>query len=119
MRRGMRSHSTFEKGFSNSRKFRFGLSHGKDAISFLFSNFPDGWKSKELWRVFVRYSQGLERVGDIFIPDRKDIKGGNFGFVRFLDVKNVQALLGALDSIWFDSYKLRVTVAKEVVGSRK
>ncbi|XVF34731.1 hypothetical protein REPUB_Repub18cG0084400 [Reevesia pubescens] len=54
---------------------------------------------------------GLGRLVDIYIPDRKDRRGGNFGFARFKEAKNINSLLKSLDSIWFGSYKLRVSVA--------
>ncbi|XVF30432.1 hypothetical protein REPUB_Repub16aG0056800 [Reevesia pubescens] len=53
------------------------------------------------------------KVADVFIPRRKDIKGGNFGFVRFKDVKDPNALRVRLNSIWFGSFKLRVTIAED------
>ncbi|XVF29892.1 hypothetical protein REPUB_Repub16aG0009500 [Reevesia pubescens] len=98
-------------GFSASKEHRFSNAFRKDATSFLFSNFPDGWTPEDLWKVFIRYTAGLGRLVDIYIPSRKDRRGGNFGFARFKEVKNENSLRKSLDSIWFGSYKLRVSVA--------
>ncbi|XVF25480.1 hypothetical protein REPUB_Repub13aG0215900 [Reevesia pubescens] len=96
---------------SSGSRLRAAYRFNKDVTSFLFSNFPNGWKQKDLWNVFTRFGAGLGSLVDIFIPNRKDKKGGNFGFVRFKEVRNVNALLRSLDSIWFGSFKVRVAVA--------
>ncbi|GLT94098.1 hypothetical protein SLE2022_118570 [Rubroshorea leprosula] len=76
-------------------------------VSFFFYNFPDNWDAKALWNRF----QECGRVGDVFVPARRDRWGKRFGFVRMLGVKDVQQLEGSLNQIWIGSYKLRVKVA--------
>ncbi|GKV49682.1 hypothetical protein SLEP1_g56420 [Rubroshorea leprosula] len=75
--------------------------------SFFFYNFPDNWDAKALWHRF----QECGRVGDVFVPAKRDKWGKRFGFVRMLGVQDVQNLEGRLNQIWIGSYKLRVKVA--------
>ncbi|GAB4825229.1 hypothetical protein Ancab_008104, partial [Ancistrocladus abbreviatus] len=39
--------------------------------------------------------------------------GRRYGFVRFLDVDNAEALVRSLSDIWLGSFKLRVSFARE------
>ncbi|GKU92853.1 hypothetical protein SLEP1_g6524 [Rubroshorea leprosula] len=75
--------------------------------SFFFYNFPDNWDAKALWHRF----QECGRVGDVFVPAKRDKWGKRFGFVRMLGVQDVQYMEGRLNQIWIGSYKLRVKVA--------
>ncbi|XVE93664.1 hypothetical protein REPUB_Repub01dG0213500 [Reevesia pubescens] len=91
----------------------------RDATSFFFSNFPDRWSSKDLWFIFARFGAGLGRIADVFIPGKKDRRGGRFGFVKFKGVNDIRALLHKLNLIWLGSYKLRISLAKDRKTTRK
>lgn len=60
----------------------------KNAISYLFTNFPHNWMPKRLWYIFATYRVRLGRIVDVFVLKKKDKKGNSFGFVRFAEVKD-------------------------------
>lgn len=102
-----------ERGRGGERKARFGRSDGgsganhqgsKDITHFFFSNFPEFWGEKELWRVFQRY----DKVWDVFVSPRRDRRGHRFGFVRFVGVKNPRRLEQELDTIMIGNTKMNV-----------
>ncbi|XVF03769.1 hypothetical protein REPUB_Repub05bG0021700 [Reevesia pubescens] len=103
--------SPVERQIFCSRLPAFDSDFLRDAISFMFSNFPDGWTVKKLWYVFAMHFRSLRRIADVYIPKRKDKRGGKFGFVRIKEVKNIKKLEEKLNSIWFGTYKLRATMA--------
>lgn len=75
-----------------------------DITHYYFSNFPERWGEKELWKVFERY----ERVWEVFISPKRDKNGRRFGFVRFYGVKNPRRLEQDLDSITIGCTKMHV-----------
>ncbi|KAK7256698.1 hypothetical protein RIF29_30155 [Crotalaria pallida] len=82
--------------------------HLRGSTSFFFSNFPVDVGFVDLWKAFQRWG----RVVDVFISQRRDKKGERFGFVRFSDVKDCDALAKKLDSICLGSFKLKVNVPR-------
>ncbi|MCI54120.1 hypothetical protein A2U01_0075368, partial [Trifolium medium] len=52
------------------------------------------------------------RVGEVYIPNKFDKRGCRFGFVKFKDVKGVDALSSRLEDVWIGSYKLRINLAR-------
>ncbi|GKV30137.1 hypothetical protein SLEP1_g38992 [Rubroshorea leprosula] len=74
------------------------------ATVFYFSNFPEDWTYEQMWKTFLKFG----RVYAIYSPRRKNRAGSRFGFVRFLDVKDVRKLENELDQIWIQDRKLRV-----------
>ncbi|MCH83913.1 RNA recognition motif, partial [Trifolium medium] len=80
----------------------------REATSFFFSNIPDDVKAVDLWPHFARFG----RVGEIFIPDKLDKRGGRFGFVKFRDVRDATELLRRLSNIWIGTFKLRINLSK-------
>jgi hypothetical protein len=66
-----------------------------------------------LWKVFARYG----RVGEVFIPKKLDKWGGRFGFVKFMEVKNVEELSRRLGDVWLGTFKLRVNLSRFAKGS--
>ncbi|XVF11360.1 hypothetical protein REPUB_Repub08aG0021100 [Reevesia pubescens] len=95
------------------------VSRGKRIVSTSKSQISVRWSSKDLWFVLTKYGAGLGRIPDVFIPQKKDKRGGRFGFVKFKEVKDVNALLAKLNLIWFGSFKLRVSLAKDRKGTVK
>jgi hypothetical protein len=62
----------------------------------------------ELWALFAK--QG--RVGEVCMPKKRDKRGNRFGFVKFKDVKSVEALSKRLKEIWIGSFKLRINLSR-------
>jgi len=77
-------------------------------VSFFFSNFPMDHDERDMWKVFQR--QG--KLKDVFISRRLNIKKQRFGFVRFQEKLDVDALERRLSLIWIGTWKLRVGVIK-------
>ncbi|XP_068503600.1 uncharacterized protein [Phaseolus vulgaris] len=60
----------------------------------------------------VKVFQKWARVKEVFISHRLNKWGRRFGFVRFLEVKNVRRLEGELDQIYIGNIKLHVNIPK-------
>ncbi|GKV37223.1 hypothetical protein SLEP1_g45280 [Rubroshorea leprosula] len=80
----------------------------KQATPFFFSNFPDDWGYADMWKTFVKFG----RVYDIYSPKRRSKNGSRFGFVRFLEVKNIEELEMQLDQIRVGGQKLWVNTPR-------
>ncbi|MCI44804.1 hypothetical protein A2U01_0066043, partial [Trifolium medium] len=52
------------------------------------------------------------KVGEVFIPAKRDKFGRRFGFARFAEVKDACELLKKIEDTWFGTYKLRANVSK-------
>jgi len=84
------------------------LGNGEDCSTFFFSNFPNGYGELDMTKVFQKWAT----VKEVFISRRPNKWGRRFGFVRFLDVKNVVRLEGDLDRIYIGTMKLHVNIPK-------
>jgi RNA recognition motif-containing protein len=81
----------------------------KDNITtFFITNFPDNIKAADLLDTFARYW----RVGEVFIPARRDRFGKRIGFARFAEVKEAQDLLKKIEGTWFGTYKIRANISR-------
>jgi RNA recognition motif-containing protein len=67
----------------------------KETTSFFFTNIPEETQVTELWSLFAK--QG--RVREVYIPNKRDKRGNRFGFVKFKEVKNVEALNSRLEDL--------------------
>ncbi|ESW17972.1 hypothetical protein PHAVU_006G002800, partial [Phaseolus vulgaris] len=56
--------------------------------SFFFTNFPEHFRERDLWRVFQRWG----RVLDVFVSRKLNTRNQKFGFVRFQGVNDVVSL---------------------------
>lgn len=65
---------------------------------FFFSNIPDGALTTDLWRMFI--------------PNKLDRWGHRFGFVKFLEVKDEEALGARLEDVWLRNTHLKVNMAR-------
>jgi RNA recognition motif-containing protein len=83
-----------------------GFFHHLDRIttSFFFTNLPDDANSEDLWKLFLKFG----RVAEVYIPKKLDKRGMRFGFVKFKDVAEVEALSDRLKDVWIGSFKLWV-----------
>nr|GEX22109.1 hypothetical protein [Tanacetum cinerariifolium] len=78
------------------------------STSIFVTNFPDQTNANELWRFGNQYGN----VIDAFIPDRRSKIGKCYGFIRFIQVANVDRLINNLCTIWIGKFKLHVNVAR-------
>ncbi|MCI13704.1 RNA-binding protein 25-like, partial [Trifolium medium] len=93
--------------YDSQRKDGFVNRLDKETTSFFFTNFPDETQVMELWTLFAKHG----RVGEVYIPQKRDKRGNRFGFVKFKEVKNLEALSGRLEDVWLGSYKIRVNLS--------
>ncbi|GJQ99098.1 RNA-directed DNA polymerase, eukaryota [Tanacetum coccineum] len=81
------------------------------STSIFITNFPEQFTSRDLWRVCQEYG----RVVDAYIPNRRSKTGGKFGFVCFIQFKDVDRLGSQVNdsSVRYNSYARDVKL-KEV-----
>ncbi|GJZ06340.1 RNA-directed DNA polymerase, eukaryota [Tanacetum coccineum] len=77
------------------------------STSIYVTNFPESYSAKELFHVCKQYGH----VVDSFIPAKKSKDGKRFGFMRFINVFNVDRLVGNLCTIWVNRLKLHANLA--------
>ncbi|PWA38326.1 hypothetical protein CTI12_AA582350 [Artemisia annua] len=82
--------------------------------SIFVTNFPAGTSAKQLWDICEQYG----KVVDSFIPDRVSKEGKKFAFVRFARVKNLEVLIGNLNTMWIGKFHLRFNVARFQRGEK-
>ncbi|WJX76281.1 hypothetical protein P8452_59720 [Trifolium repens] len=78
------------------------------STSFFFTNFPEELVWGDLWKLFSKYGS----VCDVFIPKKVDKWGRKFGFVKFKEVLDVEALSKNLEDVWWEKFKLKVNKAR-------
>ncbi|KAK9058243.1 hypothetical protein SSX86_023083 [Deinandra increscens subsp. villosa] len=76
--------------------------------TFFVADLPNGCTSEYLWKSFCH----LGKISDAFVPRRRDWRGRVFGFIRFREVGNVQAMLEALRQIRVDGARTRVYISR-------
>ncbi|GKV22565.1 hypothetical protein SLEP1_g32427 [Rubroshorea leprosula] len=81
---------------------------------YFFYDFLADCSVKDMWFCFWSFG----KVADVFIPARRDRRGGHFGFVHMSEVSNVKDMEHKLNQIWLGSYHLKV-VAGNVVASEE
>nr|GEX04620.1 RNA-directed DNA polymerase, eukaryota, nucleotide-binding alpha-beta plait domain protein [Tanacetum cinerariifolium] len=79
--------------------------------SIFVTNFPDKTSAKELWEI----CEGYGKLIDVYIPNKKSKAGKRFGFVRFINVSDVDLLIGNLCTVWIGRMHLH---ANEVQFNR-
>ncbi|GAU45815.1 hypothetical protein TSUD_115030 [Trifolium subterraneum] len=80
----------------------------ENTTTFFITNFPDTITAEDMWEAFARYW----RVGEVFIPAKRDKFGKRFGFARFADVSDAQTLLKKIEDTWFGTFKIRANLSK-------
>ncbi|GJW00685.1 RNA-directed DNA polymerase, eukaryota, reverse transcriptase zinc-binding domain protein [Tanacetum coccineum] len=78
------------------------------STSIFVTNFPDSFTAKELFHACKQYGH----VVDSFIPMKRSKEGKRFGFVRFINVFNVDRLVSNLCTIWVDRSKFHANIAR-------
>ncbi|GJR02879.1 nucleotide-binding alpha-beta plait domain-containing protein [Tanacetum coccineum] len=80
----------------------------KISTSIFVSNFPDSVSAKDLFHSCKQYGH----VVDSFIPMKRLKDGKRFGFVRFINVFNVERLVNNLCTIWLNRCKLHANIER-------
>ncbi|GJW46664.1 RNA-directed DNA polymerase, eukaryota [Tanacetum coccineum] len=80
----------------------------KISISIYVSNLPETFSAKDLFHACNKYGY----VVDSFIPLKRSKEGKRFGFVKFINVSNVERLVGNLCTVWVGRYKLQTNKAR-------
>ncbi|PWA98675.1 nucleotide-binding alpha-beta plait domain-containing protein [Artemisia annua] len=78
------------------------------STSIYVTNFPYSFSAKDLFHSCKQYGH----VVDSFIPTKRSKYGKRFGFVRFINVFNVERLVNNLCTIWVGRSKLFANVAR-------
>ncbi|GKD91635.1 nucleotide-binding alpha-beta plait domain-containing protein, partial [Tanacetum coccineum] len=78
------------------------------STSIFITNFPESSKAKDLFQACKQYGH----VVDSFIPVKRTREGKRFGFVRFINVFNVDRLVNNLCTIWVSRFKLYANLAR-------
>ncbi|KAL4577411.1 hypothetical protein LXL04_013520 [Taraxacum kok-saghyz] len=63
--------------------------------SLFVSNFPDDCNSATIWQLFKAHG----KIEDVYIPNKKDKSGANFGFVKFSSIRNEKAFEDTIPKI--------------------
>nr|GEV73123.1 RNA-directed DNA polymerase, eukaryota [Tanacetum cinerariifolium] len=78
------------------------------STSIYVTNFPESLSAKELFQSCKVYGH----VVDSFIPTKRAKNSKRFGFVRFINVFNVERLVRNLCTVWNDRHKLHANIAR-------
>lgn len=73
-------------------------------IPLFFTNIPEEAETTDLWRCFAQFGF----VAEVFIPKKLDKWGHRFGFVKFQEVQNEEALDARLEEVWLWNTRLKV-----------
>lgn len=74
----------------------------------MFSLFSDTLNAKYMYEIFQNYGH----IDEVFIPAKRDARGGSYGFVRFFDVEDDDLFATNMDNIFIGSRKLNVNIPR-------
>lgn len=77
-------------------------------ISFFFTKFPEELSNSDLRKLFARFG----RVGEVFVPSKRDKWGRRFGFVKYKEVFYEAELEERLHEVWWGNTKTKVNRAR-------
>ncbi|GKA21398.1 RNA-directed DNA polymerase, eukaryota [Tanacetum coccineum] len=80
------------------------------SISVYVSNLPEVFSAKDLFHACNKYGH----VVDSFIPQKRSKEGKRFGFVKFINVFNVERLVDNLCTVWIGRNNLQANKARFV-----
>nr|GEX02955.1 RNA-directed DNA polymerase, eukaryota [Tanacetum cinerariifolium] len=78
------------------------------STSIYVTNFAISSSAKDLYHTCKQYGH----VVDSFIPVKKSKDGKRFGFVKFINVFDIDILVGNLCTVWIGSHRLHANVAR-------
>lgn len=94
--------------YNGNKRFERVQRNEGNMTTFFFSHFPRNYSEYDMWKVFRHWGE----VAQVYIAKRLDKWGHRFGFVRFLEVRNVIRLQRQLDSIMIGHTKLYVNLPR-------
>ncbi|XP_058725583.1 uncharacterized protein LOC131596865 [Vicia villosa] len=104
-RRRRRARARWEsKDSSRNENFR----ENRRLSSFFFSSFADNLNAKNMYETFRSFGD----IDEVFIPAKRDARGGRYGFVRFFDVEDERKLAIKLVNIFIGARKLHVNLPR-------
>lgn len=77
-------------------------------VTYFFTLFPDDHGATEMLRIFSMYGDATEVV----IPAKRDKLGRRFGFVRFMEVRDVKLFATKLDNIIIGATKIHANIPR-------
>nr|GEY64125.1 ATPase, AAA-type, core [Tanacetum cinerariifolium] len=80
----------------------------KISTSIFVTNFPDSFTAKDLFHTCAAYGH----VVDSYIPFKKSKTRKRFGFVRFINVFNVDRLVNNICTIWVGKLKIHANIIR-------
>jgi hypothetical protein len=93
----------------NSKPEHYGFRTAEDrTTTYFITNFPEDATVVEIWELLARYW----KLGEVYIPAKRDKYSKRFGFARFVDVENSQKLLKKIEETWMGTYKIRANLSK-------
>ncbi|XP_058759070.1 uncharacterized protein LOC131632317 [Vicia villosa] len=116
------SKNLFLQSKSPANRYRRGGGRGnrkegerKACISFFITEFGDKWKTKDLFFEF----KDLREIDEVVIPPKRDRNGRRYGFVHFLNVKDVNLLAIKMDNVVSERGKLFANFSRFERGSKE
>ncbi|GJX93446.1 nucleotide-binding alpha-beta plait domain-containing protein [Tanacetum coccineum] len=82
------------------------------STSFFFTNFPETWDLGDLWKMF----RGYGKVVDVYITFKKTKRDTRFGFVRFVNIEDMDSFERRLKGILIRNERLVINHAKFAKG---
>nr|GFB44445.1 nucleotide-binding alpha-beta plait domain-containing protein [Tanacetum cinerariifolium] len=86
-----------------------------NVVNFYFTNFPPEWNKVNLHELFAEIGE----IAHVYVARKASKSGKRFGFARFFQVGNLQALEKRLNRIKIGSFKLPANIAKYVKNTSK
>ncbi|KAK8483154.1 hypothetical protein V6N11_080225 [Hibiscus sabdariffa] len=77
-----------------------------------FSVYVGNLSPKVNWRYLKKLFQRFGSVLDAFIPQKKDLSGSNFGFVRFPTIREAETAVLMFGGAWVVDRRIKVNIAK-------
>ncbi|KAL4283199.1 hypothetical protein GQ457_16G029250 [Hibiscus cannabinus] len=77
-----------------------------------FSVYVGNLSPKVNWRYLKKLFQRFGNVLDVFIPQKKDFSGSNFGFVRFSTIREAETVVLMFGGAWVADRRIIVNIAK-------
>ncbi|KAL4383057.1 hypothetical protein GQ457_15G001760 [Hibiscus cannabinus] len=77
-----------------------------------FSVYVGNLSPKVNWRYLKKLFQRFGSVLDVFIPQKKDLFGSNFGFVRFPTIREAETAVLMFGGAWVVDRRINVNIAK-------
>ncbi|XP_058783455.1 uncharacterized protein LOC131658143 [Vicia villosa] len=81
--------------------------------TFFVTEFADCWEARDLYHEF----KDLGDIDEVYIPNKRTLRGKRYGFVRFFNVADEKMLETKLDNLFLDGKKIFANIPKFGRGS--